>query len=157
MPNVDIFGYTRDRAGQMLMSSDYAALHLNSSGADGTKLGLLQQVGANYAHRVEARFEAGSSELYWTAGQSMGQVNAGRLVGDVGILQGIEFDRNPNNNRKGSMAGIDFKLGVPALSRSTVRMSGCIAEALAITFGAGELDVRESLSIKVARLEKIGG
>lgn len=157
MANIDIFGYTRDRAGTMLMSSDYAALHLNSAGASGTKLGLLQQVGANYAHRVEPRFEAGSSELYWTAGQSMGKVDAGRLVGENGILQGIEFDRDPNNNRKGSMAGIDFKLGVPALARQTIRMAGCIAQGLTISFGAGELDVRESLSILVARLEKVGG
>lgn len=154
--NVDIFGYTRDRAGSTIMSSDYAALHLNSSGGLGTKLGLLQNAMANYAHRVEPRYEAGSSEIYWAAGQSMGKVSAGRLVGDVGILQGVQFDRNPNNNRKGSMAGIDFKLGVPALARSTVHMAGCVAQGISINFGAGALDVQESLDIMVARMERVG-
>lgn len=154
MPSIDIFGYTRERAGQnFMMSSDYAALHMNSGAALGTKLGLLQNASINYAHRVEPRFESGSSELFWASGQSMGKIDAGRLVGEVGILEGVEFERGANN-RKGAVAGIDFKLGGPSV-RSTVSMSGCVAQSVSMTFGAGELDVREALSIMVAHMQKV--
>lgn len=154
MASVDIFGYNRQRPGDRIMSSDYAAMHLTSSGAAGGKLGLLQQVSANYTHRVEPRFEAGSSELYWASGQSMGKIDAGRLVGEAGILENVQYTRSQNDIHKGTLAGVDFKMG--AVSKNTISMRGCVIEGITVQFGAGDIDVRESLSIKVAMLEKVG-
>lgn len=150
MANVDLFGYNKTKAGTFLFSSDYAMLQMN-----GGKLGLLQNATANYAHRVEPRWEAGSSELYWVSGQSSGNVAAGRLVGENGILEGVDFERTTSSIRKGAMAGIEFKLGSPGGSKPAVRMDGCVAQSVSIQFGAGELDVRESLSILVAKMERV--
>ena len=54
----NILGYTRTKDTKRLISSDFAAISLDSGSGE---LGLVQQASAQYGHQVIPRFEAGSS------------------------------------------------------------------------------------------------
>src|ERR1700761_7118098 len=102
----DLFAYTRNNVGSYLFSSDYSSIYFeNSAGAGLTtpaqRAGLIQNATCAYQHNVQPRFEAGSHNLYWVTGQSMGTLQLGRLIGDAGILAGINIGGGGNDLRNG--------------------------------------------------------
>jgi hypothetical protein len=161
--DIDFFGYTRQNVGQYIYSSDYAALYFSNTpgGANvaAAKAGLVQSAAVSYQHNVQPRFEAGSHELYWLTGQSLGSVQVGRLIGDRGILDGVRHGQDPNNIRKGVLGAVEFKIGRLGLQGISVRqevliLSGCVLSAYGISFNVGGLEVQESMTIQTALVKR---
>ncbi len=161
--DIDFFGYERANVGQYIFSSDYAALYFaNSAGGAAvasSKAGLVQSAAVSYQHNVQPRFEAGSHELYWLTGQSLGSVQVGRLIGDRGILDGVRHGNTPNNIRKGVLGGVEFKIGRLGLQgismkQEVLMMTGCVLSAYGISFNVGGLEVQESMTIQTALMKR---
>ena len=161
--DIDFFGYERAKVGQYIYSSDYAALYFaNSAGGSAvsaSKAGLVQSAAMSYQHNVQPRFEAGSHELYWLTGQSLGTLQVGRLVGDKGILDNIRYGNAVNDIRKGILGGVEFKIGRLGLTGVTVKqevliLSGCVLAAYGISFNVGGLEVQESMTIQTALVKR---
>lgn len=170
MADTDFFGYTRSKAGQYIYSSDYAAVYFGSqiastTGAQvasgpGVKASLVQNCSVAYQQTVQPRFEGGSSELYWVAGQSLGSVQVSRLIGQAGLLDGINMNTSALQN--GLLGSIEFKVGrlagVPivsvAASQDVLVLKGCIFESYGTQFSVGGLDVGESMLIRAALVRR---
>jgi len=81
----DFFGYKRNINAKEILSSDFALIGVKGSDT----MGLVQGAQMSYQQRVEPRFEAGSSDLYWVNGQPSGQMRIDRLVGKSGIFHNV--------------------------------------------------------------------
>lgn len=160
MAQTDFYGYQRDHAGTFILSSDYASLYFaNAAGANtgGTsRASLVQNATVSYQHNVQPRFEAGSSELYWMAGQAQGAVQCARLVGVEGILHGIQHRRDASLN-KGLLGLVEFKLGANGgsgaqigASKKTIHLNGCVLQSVGFGFSVGSFDVTENLTLLTA-------
>ena len=162
MPDIDFYGYERDHAGSYLYSSDVAAIYFDNNGVGSpTRAGLVQNVQASYQHSVLPRFEAGSSELYWVAGQAQGSVGVGRLVSYGGLLEGIKPGTGQSDLRNGILGSVFVKIGKMSgqlrqvqLPQSQLVMRGCVLQGFSTTFTTGALEVAESMSIQVALMKK---
>ena len=164
MAEQDFFAYERAHPGSILMSSDYASVYFANS--DGTypddaagKAGLVQSAAISYQQNVQPRFEAGSHELRWLTGQSMGSVQIGRLIGDQGLLAGISMNSDPNDLRKGVLGGIEFKIGRNNLTGISMKqevlvLSGCVMSQYGISFNVGSLEIQESMTIQTALIKR---
>ena len=144
----DIFGYNKDIKEREIISSDYAAIDIGEG-----RLGLVQQWTAGYQHRVEPRFETGSSALYLVNGQPMGNISVNSLVGRRGFLAGFGAD--------GSAACGDLKTvivsadgdGQCGISEGgSLSFSGTVIQSIQITAQAGNLDVAQSANFIAASL-----
>lgn len=162
--DVDLFGYQKERVGDFIYSSDYASLFFaNANTATNTtagKAGMVQSVSINYQHNVQPRFETGSHSLYWTSGQSIGEVQVGRLVGDAGLLNGIQPGRSPNDLRKGILGHVEAKIGRQgitgiALKQDVLVLSGCVMRGYGLSWSVGGVDIQEGITIS-AGLVKLG-
>ena len=145
----EYFGYNRDTKTTTIPSADNMVIKL-----DGNEIGLAQSFQGQYQHRVEPRFELGSSTLYWVNGQPQGEVSVQRLVssgqgllsafrsgGDAcGKLRSLVIEGNsgscPNLKLEGSL---NFRNGV----LSSVQVSG----------QAGGLDISENATFVVALVD----
>jgi hypothetical protein len=165
MPDIDFYGYERDYAGTYLYSSDVAAIYFDNNGV-GTpqRAGLVQNVTSSYQHSVLPRFEAGSSELYWVAGQAQGSVGVGRLVSYGGLLTGIQPGNGSSDLRNGILGGVNIKIGqlqgqlrAVSLPQSQLIMAGCVLSNYTCSFTTGALEVSEMLAIQVAFMKKVTG
>jgi len=148
MADTDLFGYKRDVKAKELLSTDYAVL---SIGDERSKL--VQSAQIQYNHRVEPRYEAGSSSLYWVNGQPIGQVNISRIIGSRGWLA----DLLENNAACALLKPITVALdgeGHCELSTENriLKMEDSILEGVTFSFSSGQLDIQESLSIKVSKM-----
>lgn len=155
----DFFGYTRHNPGQFVYSSDYSSVYFaNTRGGatnESNRAGLVQSAAVSYQHRVEPRFEAGSSELYWCTGQSSGAVQMGRLVGDRGFLEGIRAGRAGRGMReKGVLGTVEFKAGTVNVDQDVLTLGGCVLQGVAFSTSVGALEISEALTVQVAVMEK---
>jgi hypothetical protein len=162
MAGTNILGYTRTKDANRLISSDFAGLSLDNEGT----LGLVQQATVNYGHNVTPRFEAGSSELYWLAGQAQGSVQIGRSVTNSGFFSGltpqnaaqgkfIDFTLDINKSNSGFSGAQDAATSVSANAKKTLTFKGGIISAIGATVATGSLDVSESVTINFA--DMVGG
>ena len=126
-----------------------------------TRAGLVQNVQASYQQSVLPRFEAGSSELYWVAGQAQGSVGVGRLVSYGGILEGIQPGTGATDLKNGILGSIFVKIGKLSgqlrnvqLPQSQLIMRGCVLQGYSTSFTTGALEVAESMAIQVALMKK---
>ncbi len=79
----DVYGYDKKVVSDGLVVSEFASLHI------GGAVGMLQGCTGSYGRQVNAMFEAGSSTIYLTNGNSQGQLQANCAVGKKGFLSGI--------------------------------------------------------------------
>ena len=174
MAEFDFFGYARQQAGSYIYSSDYAAVYFeNSQGASpaatASRAGLVQNATCAYQHNVQPRFEGGSSELYWLAGQSMGTLQLGRLIGDSGILNNVVLGLGGEGAdlRNGILGGVDFKIGRKGVggssnpatralaTQSILVLRGCVLSGYGASFSTGGLEVQEAMTIQVALMKSL--
>jgi len=170
MADTDFFGYQRSKTGQYLYSSDYAAVYFGSqiasttgaqvSAGTGVKAGLVQGCSVAYQQTVQPRFEGGSSELFWVAGQALGTIQVSRLIGQNGLLDGINVNTNALQN--GLLGSIEFKVGrtagVPVVAvqakQDVLVLKGCVFESYGAQFNVGGMDVNESMLIRAALVKR---
>lgn len=168
--DTDFFGFQRSKVGTYLYSSDYAAVYFGSqiasttgaqvSSGTGVKAGLVQSCSVAYQQTVQPRFEGGSSELYWVTGQALGTVQVGRLIGQNGLLNGINTNTNALQN--GLLGSIEFKVGrtagVPVVAvaarQDVLVLKGCVLESYGAQFSVGSLDCAESVLIRCALVKR---
>lgn len=166
--DTDFFGYERANPGSYVYSSDYASVYFsnNEAGTGSQRAGLVQNCTCAYQHNVQPRFEGGSSELFWLAGQALGTLQMGRLVGDAGILNGVRLIGGAGRDiRNGTLGGIDFKIGkkgvgggasnvTRVLARQNVLvMRGCVLSGFGASFSTGGLEVQEAMTIQTALMK----
>jgi hypothetical protein len=141
------------------MSSEYASLYFANTyaanAAPATRLGLIQSASCAYQQATRAVFEAGSSSIFWQTGQSLGTIQVGRMVGQNGILDGVNPGNQSNSLGKGFLGGIEFKLGRLGLqgvnvSQSVLVLGGAILSSVGWSFTTGGLDVSEAVTIQAA-------
>lgn len=146
----DMFGYSRRvHAPGEVLSSEYATLAMEG----GDNLTLLQSCQAGYTQQVQPVFEAGSSDLFWVAGQASGTCTIGRAVGKEGFL--TKFGTGNCAELRSLDVALDGRGGCAAVTTgSGVSMSGCMPRALGFTFGAGQLQMQETVEMLVASMRK---
>ena len=144
----DIFGYKRDIKAKEILSTDYAVLTVGT-----TRSKLVQRLNASYTHRVEPRYEAGSSSLYWVNGQPNGNINISRVIGSRGWMADF-LDNNaacvllkPISVSLDGEGHCDLKT-----ENKTLKAEDNLLEGVTFTFSAGALDIQEALSIRVAKM-----
>ena len=168
--DTDFFGFQRSKMGQYVFSSDYAAVYFGSqvasntgaaiSSGAGVKAGLVQSCSCAYQMSCRPVFEGGSSELYWVAGQSMGSMQCARVIGQRGLLDGMNVNRDAMTN--GLLGSVEFKVGrtsgVPVVSvqskQDVLVLKGCVLTSAGWQFGAGAAEVTESILLSVALMKR---
>lgn len=145
----DILGYTRDYKEKELLSSDYAVLRLK----DGDKTGLVQNCQATYQHNVQQRYESGSSTVLFVRGQPQGSMQVGRLVGTKGWFAGVDTGDAACGELGTITASLDGdgQCQITA-NQSSLKFDGAILQSLALTFGAGQLEITDSCQFLVASM-----
>jgi hypothetical protein len=138
------FGYNRNTSGTVATSE-----HATVSFGGGGKLKLVQTVEAAYAQRVEARFEAGSADMYWVTGQPQGTISFSRMVttGDS-LLSGYDV---PCGEVSSIAIGMDGTSCKPAGGGRLTFKDG-VVERVGVSVQVGSLQVAESVQMKVATL-----
>jgi len=148
----DIFGYRRDvHPNGSLVSSEVAVLSLG-----GQHITLVQSLQASYQQRTEPRYEAGTSNMYWIAGQPLGSVTIGRLVGKDASLMLI------NAAAGGSCEMKTLKLSFDggghechAQLATRLKFSGIVINQIGVSYNAGSLEVSESASFQVSHVSEV--
>lgn len=148
MAKEDIFGYDRSVNSKEILSADFATLSFGDE-----KAKLVQQVQGSYQHKVEPRFETGSSALYWVNGQPMGQLQMGSVVGSKGWFQKItEKDAacallEPITVRLNGDNRCDLEI-----SNDTLKLEDALLQSVNFSFSAGDLDISEQATIMVSKI-----
>lgn len=147
----DYFGYSRQvKAPGEVLSSEFATLAIDG----GDQLLLLQNCTVNYQHAVQPVFEAGTPDLYWVTGQPQGSCGITRAVGKEGFLSKFNGGRSCAELRSLNVA-LNGRGGcVQATAGKGVAMSGCMPQAIGFSFGAGQLQMQESLTLLIANLRE---
>jgi hypothetical protein len=147
----NILGYNRTKDTKRLISSDFAAISLDSS----AELGLVQQASAQYSHQVIPRFEAGSSNLFWVTGQSQGTVTLGRAVSQDGFFGSLR----PQDAAGGTLVKLNINMKNANLQNQvktgagkSIHFTGGIIAAMSSQISAASLDVSESVTINCAEM-----
>lgn len=143
----DFFGYNRQVKEKELLSADFATLDIGNG-----KMGLVQNVQAAYQHRVEPRFEAGSSTLYWVNGQPSGNMTVGRLVGRSGLFAGVSRGNAACGDLKKLTISLDGDGQCAIRASGGLKFDGAMLQGVSISYGAGALDIQDSLSFVVATM-----
>ena len=148
----NILGYTRTKDTKRLISSDFAAISLDSGSGE---LGLVQQASAQYGHQVIPRFEAGSSNLFWVTGQAQGTLTLGRAVSQDGFFGSLK----PQDAAGGTLVKVHINMKDANLQNqvrtgagSSIHFAGGIIAALSSNISAASLDVSESVTINCAEM-----
>ena len=151
----NILGYTRTKDTKRLISSDFAAISLDSGGGDSGQLGLVQNATAQYGHQVIPRFEAGTSELYWVTGQAQGTITLARAVSQDGFFGSLK----PQEAAGGTMVQLNINMKDADLSNqirtgagSSIHFYGGIISAMSSSISTASLDVQESVTINCSEM-----
>lgn len=161
--DTDLFGYQRSKVGQHVISTDLASIYFSNqpggTGVRAEKAGLVQSTNLSYQQRVEPRYESGSSELFWTSGQSQGTIQVNRLIGSSGILANVNQNQDPADLRHGLLGSVEAKIGRIGQSGLSIRqdvivMSGCVLAQYGATWSVGGLEVQESMNIQTALMRR---
>lgn len=148
----DFLGYNRRVYDPgTVLSSEYATL---AFGSDGENMLLMQQVSVNYGHQVRGIPEIGTPDIYWVTGSPMGQVAVSRAVGQEGFL--AKFRAGVACAQLTSMrVGLNGRGGcVQVQGGKGFTLTGCMPESVAIGIAAGQTELTESMSIRVASLKQ---
>ena len=168
--DTDFFGFQRSKPGTYVFSSDFAAVYFGTqvastigatvSSGTGAKAGLVQSCSAAYQASCRPVFEGGSSELYWVVGQSIGSFQCGRVIGQPGLLDGINVSQAPLNN--GYLGAVEFKVGrlsgvntvQAAVKQDVLVMKGCVLTSVGWQFSSGAAEISESILVSVALMKR---
>ena len=142
----EFFGYERSADNKTVLSTDFAIISIAGSG----RMGLVQEAQAQYEHRVEPRFEAGSSDLFWLNGQPQGQITFSRVIGTDGIFADIKENgcaelQTLTINTSGNSCGI-------STGGNGVTFDGAMLQSVTLTFNVQQLDIRDNIVYKVATM-----
>jgi len=150
----DIFGYRRDvHPNGSLVSSEVAVLSLG-----GQHITLVQSLAISYQQRAEPRYEGGTSNMYWLAGQPLGNATIGRLVGKDAALMLVSAASGGSCEMK--TLKLSFDGGGHACHahlQTRLKLSGIVVNQVGINYNAGSLEVAENASFQVAHVAEVGG
>ena len=153
--SLDIYGYNKvTKSGNELMTSDIATISFG-----GGERKLMQSVQAQYRNDVQETYEIGSADIYLQAGNSVGSIQAQRVVGTAGFLDGIDAsDCGEIGTVSISFGGGGHTCRAQNAPGSTLKYSGVRLANYGVSFQAGPgNNVMESFEMRVAHLEQGGG
>jgi hypothetical protein len=144
----DFLGYDRTTSSKEILSADFATISFGDE-----KARLVQSVQGQYGHKVEPRFEAGSSTLYWVNGQPQGNVSMGRVVGTKGwfhefvgadaacaLFKPVTVRLDGDN-----LCDLDIENG-------SIKMEDVILQNISFSFSAGQLSISENVTMLVSKM-----
>jgi hypothetical protein len=144
----DIFGYEKpiSSSGQVA-SADFALITV------GGKNSLVQDVGVNYAQRVEEVTQVGDSQIYWLPGRTQGSLSITKLVGTGKFFEGWGLENcgviaSASVSLRGGGGGSKCALS----GTGTLSFAGAVAESFSVKLGAQQQTIAESINIKIASL-----
>lgn len=146
----DLFGFTREmKPTGTLITSEVAALTFG-----GSQLTLVQQVQCTYQQRVEPKYEAGTSNVYWVSGQAGGQLTVSRLVSKAGFSL---FSAVKESACKLSSISVSFGSNggsskCVATAKDKFTLSGVIATSVGFSYGVGQMEVTENATFNVGSM-----
>jgi hypothetical protein len=147
---IDIFGYQKDiKSSDQVASSEYAVLTV------GSRQSLVQSVQASYARELRPLFEVGAPAVYWVSGHSNGQIVVSRLVGVSGFLSGL----SGMAGNCGAVTPVNIQLGggpCVAKASGSVSFDGGQVESVNFNLSAGQLEIVEGFTIRVAAMKQGG-
>ena len=150
----DFYGYEREiKPNGQLVSSEFATLAIGDQGSASSEMSLVQGVQASYQQRAEPKFEAGSANLYWVAGQAMGDISMSRLVGASG-MKGIASMQGGGGVLKALKIAFNGEGSLESATSAAggLRFAGAIPLNIGITFSAGALEIGESVTVRAASM-----
>lgn len=141
----DIFGYNRTaRSEGQIASSEFAVITV------GRVQTLVQSVQVNYGQEIRTLFVVGDPNAYWVPGQAMGNVDVSALVGPSGFFGAWK------GTKCGSIKPISITAGRGtcgfSTGDSTIRFDGGMIERVSLNIQQGQLEMVQTVSIKVATL-----
>lgn len=143
----DYFGYSRDHKANEIISSDTAAISIG-----GDQFSIVQNYQASYQHRVEPRYELGSSDLFWVNGRPTGQVQISKLVGEDGLLRRFDGGEAACGDLKN--LSIDLDGGSCDQSGGGLSFAGAKLQQVSAQAQAGGLEISESATFMIAEMTK---
>ena len=148
----DIFSYNRDVKTNQLVTSEFAVLKMDGFDGGGV-VSLIQNCNVQYAHKVNARYEGGSTTLFWQTGQSNGNLSFSRLVGSTGFFEGL------NGTCGGELAQLSVGLKKGDACSSISASGGftfisAILQSYTLSWNVGNLDVQEGGTAMLAHMKK---
>lgn len=147
----DVIGYNVQAKTKEIVTSEYAVL---DGGFGATNL--VQQCNIQYGHRVEPKYEAGTSTVYYVNGQPSGQMSVSRLVGRGGFL---DYHLMGQDNSVGVRT---FHLSVntskvQVVGTDSLTLGGVMFQTAAISYGMGGMEVTENANYIISSLGRSGG
>jgi hypothetical protein len=117
------------------------------------QLRLVQNATVQYNQRTEARFEVGSSRLYWACGQSQGQLTLNKLVGDgggAGIWEPFSGAISAST-QAGNAQAFTFNTAAGTLTGDGV------FQQVTASFNVGDMAIQDNAVMAVGDLRRTGG
>jgi hypothetical protein len=141
----DFFGYHRNASssGSKIASSEFAIISIGGAQA------LVQRVSVNYGQEIRTVFAVGDTNVYWLPGHAFGTLDVTTLVGKEGFFAGWR------GTKCGSISPLSVRAGRGicwSTSDSTINFDGGMMEKISADINQGQLEMQQSVSIRVASL-----
>lgn len=150
----DILGYNVESNMRHVASADLAVLDSGEG-----KVNLVQNTQIQYGHRVEPKYETGSSTVYFVNGQPSGQMSIGRLVGKSGLMDGHVINRaDPVNHFEMKQFHLNIRdeyLNIQGTAG--YRIETPVLANFSLQYGAGQLEIAEMVNYIFASLHRADG
>lgn len=145
----DIFGYNRSgNAFAQIVSSEFATISIGGGGGGN----LLQSFRASYQQDLRPFFAIGDPNLYWVSGFPQGQVDFERAVASAGFFSGLKGQCGVINNITVNASG-GASCSTSGGGGGTVAFGGAIVQSVRISMQAGQTEVIEGATVRVAQLQ----
>lgn len=94
---MDVYSLDKGSQNRKVLTSHDDGVAVTFGGMEAPKL--VQQSNLTYNLRADARFEVGSAAMYWSTGQSQGQLQLGKLVGEAQGASLLDGNLGPMEQR----------------------------------------------------------
>lgn len=140
----DIFNYNRtSRSAGQVASSEFAVVSM------GGRQSLVQQVSVQYGQQITPISQIGDVNIYLLPGRAQGTVNCTKLVGSGGFLAGWR------NRECGKITPMSVNMAGSRCGftgRGSLSFDGGIIENVQITLSSEQLQISESVTIRIASM-----
>jgi len=144
----DIFGWSHGDANKKILTAHDEGMTM-TIGTGTPKI--IQNATVQYQQRTEPRFEVGSSRLYWAVGQSQGNLQLNKLVGDS-AAEGFWMPFAPEVE-SGTQENNVVAFSLESSSSGTISGDG-VFQSVTAAFNVGDMGVSDNAVMSVGNLTK---
>ena len=148
----DVIGYDVQTKTKEIVTSEHAVLDAGYGSAN-----LIQQVQIQYGHRVETKYEGGSSTVYYVNGQPMGQMTVARMVGKNGLLDYNVVGDGGTVDVRTFHLNIQENERLSIIGTKNLTLQGVMFQNTGIAYGVGGLEMAENSNFIFTVMVRSGG